>query len=94
MSILLGPFEKGQKPLENNSKDDREFLVFGYQCRLYRNDEKATMENEELLLIPWMGDRSLMVDRYRDNLLSLSFLSDLFIGMMLETDSMIKHSLV
>lgn len=62
MSILLGPFDKGQEPTESQ-ENDKELLVFGYQCRLYRDDEKATMENDELL-IPWMGDRSLMVDRY------------------------------
>ena len=63
MSILLGPFDKADKPSSEDVYNKNEFIVLGYQCRLYRNDDKANMENDEELLIPWMGDRSLMVDR-------------------------------
>lgn len=62
MSILLGPFDKNDKPKEAPDTDN-ELLVFGYACKLYRNDSKAIMENSGQLLIPWMGDSSLMVDR-------------------------------
>lgn len=63
MSILLGPFDKndaGKKAEDNND----ELLMFGYACKLYRDDSKAILENSGQLLIPWMGDSSLMVDRY------------------------------
>ena len=38
-------------------------LVFGYQCKLYRDNEKAKIVNTGQQLIPWMGDNSLMIDR-------------------------------
>ena len=62
MSILLGLFETSdptERPVE-----DEDLLVFGYACKLYRDDTKALMENSGQLLIPWMGDTSLMVDRW------------------------------
>ena len=62
MSILLGPYDKAEEH-SDGSTNDKDFLVFGYQCKLYRNDEKASMENEGAMLIPWMGDKVLMVDR-------------------------------
>lgn len=61
MSILLGPFDKNDAP--KKAQDDDELLVFGYACKLYRDDAKAILENSGQLLIPWMGDNSLMVDR-------------------------------
>ena len=64
MSILAGPFERNI--VHTNARDDEEedLLVFGYACKLYRDDAKALMEDSGQLLIPWMGDHSLMVDRY------------------------------
>ena len=64
MSILAGPFER--RIVHTNARDDEEedLLVFGYACKLYRDDTKALMEESGQLLIPWMGDHSLMVDRY------------------------------
>lgn len=61
MSILLGPFEKSD--VSKKVEDNDELLVFGYACKLYRDDSKQVMENSGQLLIPWMGDSSLMVDR-------------------------------
>ena len=61
MSILLGPYDSSDGS-EKKVEDD-ELLVFGYACKLYRDDGKAIMENSGQLLIPWMGDSSLMVDR-------------------------------
>ena len=61
MSILTGLFDSDDEP--KKEKDDEELLVFGYTCKLYRDDTKAIMEDSGQLLIPWMGDSSLMVDR-------------------------------
>lgn len=61
MSILAGPYHKtGDKTKE---EDGGELLVFGYACKLFRDDAKAILEDSGQLLIPWMGDSSLMVDR-------------------------------
>lgn len=60
MSILLGLRDKST---EKGEKEDEDLLVFGYACKLYRDDVKAVMEGSGQLLIPWMGDSSLMVDR-------------------------------
>ncbi|KAJ6659075.1 hypothetical protein lerEdw1_019378 [Lerista edwardsae] len=41
-----------------------ELLVFGYACKLFRDDEKALQQEQGRHLIPWMGDASIMIDRY------------------------------
>jgi len=63
MSILLGPYEQGD-PSEVTVEE--ELLVFGYACKLYRDDAKALLEDSGQLLIPWMGDGSLMIDRWAE----------------------------
>lgn len=40
-----------------------ELLVFGYACKLFRDDEKALKQEQGRHLIPWMGDASIMIDR-------------------------------
>ncbi len=68
MSILLGPFDDAG-PSEKPKEDDQ-LLVFGYACKLFRDESKALLESSGQLLIPWMGDNSLMVDRYVWNISS------------------------
>lgn len=63
MSILVGPFRRGKKDEKASQDEDEDLLMFGYACKLYRDDAKALMEDSGQLLIPWMGDHSLMVDR-------------------------------
>lgn len=63
MSILVGPYERSGTSTSKKEEEDG-LLVFGYSCKLFRDDAKAMMENSGQLLIPWMGDGSLMVDRY------------------------------
>ncbi|CAI5797289.1 splicing factor, suppressor of white-apricot homolog isoform X1 [Podarcis lilfordi] len=41
-----------------------ELLVFGYACKLFRDDEKALQQEQGRHLIPWMGEPSIMIDRY------------------------------
>lgn len=59
MSILVGLDHKEDPELER----DEELLVFGYACQLYNDAETALKEDSGALLIPWMGERSLMIDR-------------------------------
>lgn len=63
MSILIGPFKRYDGHEKADREEEEDLLVFGYACKLYRDDAKALMEDSGQLLIPWMGDHSLMVDR-------------------------------
>ncbi|KAF2889529.1 hypothetical protein ILUMI_16644 [Ignelater luminosus] len=46
-------------------KDKHEdLLVFGYACKLFRDDEKALYIDQGKHLIPWMGNDDLKIDRY------------------------------
>lgn len=51
----------GQK---EKRKNEESLLVFGYACNTYHDDEKAMFFDEGKHLIPWMGDKSLMIDRW------------------------------
>lgn len=63
MSIFGSFEESSRRPTRDKEDEEEELLVFGYSCKLYRDDEKALQEDSGALLIPWMGDTSLMVDR-------------------------------
>ena len=39
-------------------------MVVGYQCKIFRDDFVAQYIEDGRHLIAWMGDESLMVDRY------------------------------
>ncbi|XP_016986466.1 protein suppressor of white apricot isoform X2 [Drosophila rhopaloa] len=50
--------------LENQRQTPLELLVFGYACKIFRDDEKAREMDHGKQLIPWMGDVNLKIDRY------------------------------
>jgi len=41
----------------------KDLYVFGYQCKLFRDNERALFIDRGKHLIPWMGNDSLMIDR-------------------------------
>ena len=52
--------------MQNIDPNEKLFL-FGYSCKIFRDDEKAKYIDQGKHLIPWMGDESLMIDRYENN---------------------------
>lgn len=58
MSILMGPYDK-EESISLKEDTLKDIMVFGYQSKLYHSNDTDL----ESLLIPWMGDNSLMVDR-------------------------------
>ena len=72
MSILWGPEEKNRQQSSksnkygnlSNTKSYEDILVFGYECKFFRDNETANKVNSGGTLIPWMGNKDLMIDRY------------------------------
>ena len=62
MADFMNVAENPDEPT-NKQTDSNELLVFGYQCKLYRDDQKAKYIDGGKHLIPWMDDPSLFIDR-------------------------------
>lgn len=60
MAALIWDIPEGEN---QQSKEPEELSVFGYACKLFRDDRKAFSIDEGEHLIPWMGDSSLLIDR-------------------------------
>nr|CAX69613.1 putative splicing factor, arginine/serine-rich 8 [Schistosoma japonicum] len=48
----------------NNFDEEKQFLVEGKSCTLFCDPEKAIEVNGDELLIPWCGDKSILIDRF------------------------------
>lgn len=48
---------------KHKSQVVEDLLVFGYSCKLFRDDEKALSIDQGKHLIPWMGDEKVKIDR-------------------------------
>lgn len=44
-------------------KREIDLLVFGYSCRLFRDDSMALAVNEQDNLVAWQGNPDLLMDR-------------------------------
>ncbi|XP_076835685.1 splicing factor, suppressor of white-apricot homolog [Brachyhypopomus gauderio] len=53
----------GAAKAEGEGKE-AELLVFGYACKVFGDEERALHHEQGHHLIPWMGDKNIMIDRY------------------------------
>ena len=62
---LLNTFRTRTMKKKDKEKetDFSSLLVFGYGCKLFRDDQKAASIEKGEHLIAWMGDSSLHIDR-------------------------------
>ncbi|KFM59300.1 Splicing factor, suppressor of white-apricot-like protein, partial [Stegodyphus mimosarum] len=62
MADITGSWNRvvNMRPVDPNEK----LFLFGYSCKVFRDDEKAVYIDQGKHLIPWMGDEKLMIDRY------------------------------
>jgi hypothetical protein len=49
------------KPKSDSNSD--QLFVFGYSCKLFRDDERAQQMDCGQHLIPWMSSETLLIDR-------------------------------
>ncbi|KAM8960283.1 splicing factor, suppressor of white-apricot homolog [Pelodytes ibericus] len=62
--MFSGTARKKSRGSSGKSAAVAELLVFGYACKLFRDDEKAVYHEQGRHLIPWMGEPQIMIDRY------------------------------
>jgi hypothetical protein len=53
----------GQNNGHNECKEEEDLIVFGYSCKLFRDDFSAKAIDRGQSLIPWNGDENVMIDR-------------------------------
>jgi hypothetical protein len=51
----------------HNEYKEEELIVFGYSCKLFRDDFFAKAIDRGQSLIPWNGDENVMIDRCAKN---------------------------
>lgn len=49
--------------IRNEVRREDELIVFGYSCKLFRDDFSAKAIDRGQSLIPWNGDENVMIDR-------------------------------
>ncbi|KAH9629796.1 hypothetical protein HF086_009923 [Spodoptera exigua] len=59
-----GQSESGILRKSEFKEKKEDLFVFGYSCKLFRDDDKALHIDQGKHLIPWMGDETLKIDRY------------------------------
>jgi len=58
--------EREKEKLQLREDEIQDIFIFGYECKLFRDDEVAKNVNSSssTFLIPWQGDSSLIIDRF------------------------------
>ena len=49
--------------VRNEVRPEEDLIVFGYSCKLFRDDFSAKAIDRGQSLIPWNGDENVMIDR-------------------------------
>lgn len=64
-SLKTSSYQRANSTNNTNADPNRfdDLLIFGYACKLFRDDEKALHIDQGKHLMPWMGDSTLKIDR-------------------------------
>lgn len=62
MAFLFQPPTAQTDKIEDCDESEQLF-VFGYHCKLFRDDDKALSIDAGEYLLPWMGNENIKIDR-------------------------------
>ena len=59
----IGGILKRKTPTTVTQINEKNLLIFGYGCKIFRDDDKAQFIDQGEHLIPWMGNNNHKIDR-------------------------------
>jgi hypothetical protein len=83
--------EEGNYNNGHTEYKEEEIIVFGYSCKLFRDDFFAKAIDRGQSLIPWNGDENVMIDRCGKNDVFLFHLFFFYFDKSYNTEEIFTH---